>query len=147
MVHQTVEGHMTQGAEKSAHSHGRLGSLGLHKPRQPMVCDLFVPLSQKIVTNVWCNKRHEVRNHQCTKNGVCGAMKHVSPGQHPHTRFNVYGNLSDAEGDHTEVSVKPWLGNERSAHVEWRKRQFQSPNASVLNAPLESKIVLHEAEW
>ena len=127
MVHQTVQGNMTQGAEKSAHSHGSLGNLGLHKPRQLVVSDFLVPPPQKLVANAGCNKQHEACNDQCAKNRVGRAVKLGRAGQHADTRLNVHGNLSDAEGDHAEVSVEPGLSNERGTHVEWRKWQISLP--------------------
>jgi hypothetical protein len=53
-------------------------------------------------------------------------VKNVRAGQHSNTRFNVHCNLSNAEGNHTEVPAKHWLNNERSTHVEWCKWQFIS---------------------
>jgi hypothetical protein len=54
-------------------------------------------------------------------------MQHIRTGQHANAWLNVHGDLRDADSDHADVSVQYGLGDERGAHVEWCKWQFESP--------------------
>ena len=103
--------------------------------------DLLVPLAQQEIADHWRDKHYQVRNDQRTENGVAWAVQHIRTGQHANAWLDIHGNLRDAEGDHADVSAQCRLGNERCAHVEWRK--WQSPSPFSLKAPNESKFLLN----